>query len=161
MISKLFIVLIEGSLIAIITCEPAIAQKRRSASGGSIPISELNRSKVIGSLGYALGEIVVIEGIIADENYTKRKEDDGELLLSVQTVNGKPFKNQIIFHFRTFLSAEVKKPLVGARFKYSGYETGGFTGVPEKVFGYVPLVATTGYYFSTSFVVLRDENVPK
>ena len=52
---------------------------------------------------------------------------------------------------------ELEKPKVGNKFKYIGYETGGFTGVPEKTFDYMPAIATTGYYFTTDFVAVRDE----
>jgi hypothetical protein len=161
MISKLSIILSLSSLIAIINSQTTTAQQRTDTNSDSIHISTLNLSKVIGYLGYALGEVVIIEGVVADENYTKRKDDAGKLLLRVQIVNGKPLKDEAIFDFSPFLGADVKKPLVGARFKYTGYETGGFSGIPEKAFDYVPQVATTGYYFSTSFVILRDENGQK
>ncbi len=158
MITKLSFILTLSSLMAIITCQTTTAQKRTRANTGSIHISKLNRSKVMGSLGYALGEVIIIEGVVAAENYTKRKDDAGKLLLRVRIVNEKPLKEEVVFDFSPFLGADVKKPLVGARFKYTGYETGGFSGIPEKAFDYVPRVPTTGYYFSTSFVILRDGN---
>jgi hypothetical protein len=158
MISKLSAILTLGSLMSIIMCQTATGQKRTSSNTESIHVSRLNRSKVIGSLGYALGGIIVIEGVVADESYTGRKADAGELLLRVQAVNGKPLNEEVIFAFRPFLGASIKSPPVGARFKYTGYETGGFSGIPEKAFAYVPRVQATGYNFSTTFVVLRDES---
>lgn len=158
MSSKLLAILAVGSLISIIMCQTAAGQKRTKSNSQSIHISTLNGSKVIGSLGHQLGEIVVIEGVVADESYTKRKADAGELLLRVRAVNGKPLKEEVIFEFRPFSSGGIKNPPVGVRFKYTGYETGGFSGTPEKAFDYVPRVPTTGYNFTTSFVILRDEN---
>ena len=123
----------------------------------AISVSDLTEQPVVGWLGHPLGKIVTIEGLIADEDYRKMKVDLGHILLRVQTVNGKPLKEEEIFHFEPFRWAEVEKPKVGAKFKYTGYETGSFTGVPAEAFKYVPPVATTGYGFTTSFVILRDE----
>lgn len=113
---------------------------------------------MIGSLGYALGEIIVVEGVAADENYRRRKADVGGLLLRVKSVNGKQLKDEIIFDFRALPGADVRNPAVGASFQYTGYETGEFSVAPEKAFDYAPRVQALGFYFGTSFVVLRDEN---
>ena len=144
--------------MSITTCRTTLGQRRPKSDTESIHASKLNRSKVIGSLGYALGEVVIIEGVIADDSYTRRKADAGKLLLRVQAVNGKPLKEEALFDFSPFVGADIRNPAVGARFKYTGYETGGFSGIPEQAFDYVPRVPTTGYYFSTSFVILRDES---
>jgi len=139
------------------------AAQGQPTSGNSKPIhvSQLNRSKVIGSLGRPLGEVVTIEGIAADGDYTRRKAETDEILLRVQAVNGNSLKREAIFNFHPFEGTELKKPSAGMRFRYVGYETGGFSGVPEAAFAYVPRVATSGYYFSTSFVILRNDNVSK
>lgn len=121
----------------------------------SIGISELSKLQVIGWLGQPLGRIVTIEGVVVDGSYTRCKADEGQSLLRVQVVDGKQLPKEQVFHFDPFL-AELEKPTVGSKFKYIGYETGGFTGVPAKAFDHVPAIATTGYYFTTHFVVLRD-----
>ena len=157
MIARLLVVLTVSSLMLTLTCRPTFGQKRTRSDVAAIRVDKLNRSKVLGSLGYALGEVVTIEGVMADENYTKRKADAGALLLRAQVVNGRTLKGEVVLAFSPFSGIELKNPTVGVRFKYTGYETGGFAGIPEKAFAYVPRVATTGFYFSTSFVVLRDE----
>jgi len=116
---------------------------------------------VIGSLDRPLGEVVTIEGIVADETYTKRKQDAGEILLRVQAVNGKALKREAIFPFHHYEGTQMKRPSAGMRFKYLGYETGGFSGLPEAAFVYIPRVATSGHYFTTSFVILRDDSSSK
>ncbi len=113
---------------------------------------------MIGSLGRPLGEVVSIEGIAADEDYTRRKADAGEILLRVLAVNGKSLKREVVLNFHPYEGAEMKNPSAGMRFKYFGYETGGFSGIPEAAFVYVPRVPTSGHYFTTSFVILRDDN---
>ena len=158
MISKLSAILTVGSLMSIMMCQTAAGHKRTRSNTESIRVSRLNRSKVIGTLGHALGGIVVIEGVVADESYTGRKSDAGELLLRVQVVNGKALNKEVVFNFRPFPGAGIKSPPVGAKFKYTGYETGGFSGIPEKAFDYVARVQTAGYNFSTTFVILRDES---
>lgn len=147
-------------LIVCATCWVANAQEQQARrQRGAISASSLNSEKVIGSLGRSLGEVVTVEGLVADENYTRRKAESGELLLRVQAVNGKMLRREVLFPFSSFPSANIRNPPAGTKFKYTGYETGGFTGIPEKAFNYVPRVSTTGYSFSTSFVVLRDKNV--
>jgi hypothetical protein len=122
-----------------------------------IPVSELARRPVLGRLGHSLGGIVTIEGTVADGSFTRAKADEGETLLRVRIVNGKRLKDEQVFPFRPSPWAKVSRPKVGSKFKYIGYETGGYTGIPADAFKYIPKVATTGYGFTTSFVVLRDE----
>ena len=125
-----------------------------------IPVSDLHDRQVIGRLDHPLGTIVVVEGVVADGSYTKAKGDDGHTLLRVQAVNGKRLAEEQVFHFGALLD-RVEKPKVGTTYKYSGYETGGFTGLPTKAFDYVGLIALPGYCFTTDFVVLRDEAKPR
>ncbi|MGE3804595.1 MAG: hypothetical protein AB7K24_07975 [Gemmataceae bacterium] len=126
----------------------------------AVSVAELNRRQVIGYLGQPLGEIVTVEGVVADEQYRGIKADLGQLLLRIQAVNGKQLPNECVFHFLPAW-VEIGKPTVGSRFKYVGYETGGFTGTPARVFDYIPAHCTTGYCFTTSFVALRDELIER
>ena len=157
MIFKLSAIFTSAALVSSITSPWVVAQKRAKTNPETIQLSKLNSSKVIGFLGYPLGEIVAIEGIVADEEYTRRKADTGETLLRVQAVNGKPLKRETLFHFDPVEGADIKKPSAGIRFKYIGYETGGFSGLPEEAFDYIPRLQTKGYSFTTSFVILRDD----
>jgi hypothetical protein len=115
----------------------------------SITVSELNQLQVIGLLGHPLGTIVTIEGVVADDSYRIMRADLGHTLLRVQTVGGKKLLKEQVFHFGN-APAEIEKPKVGSKFKYIGYETGGFTGTPQGTFDYVRPFATTGYYFTTA-----------
>lgn len=156
MIFKLMLIVVLGSFLSVAVCLTAHGQKR--TKNGFISISDLNGGKVIGALGGALGEIIVVEGIAADENYRRRKSADGKLLLRLKSVNGKSLKDEIVLEFNPFPGANIKNPAAGAAVKYTGYETGAFSGVPEKAFDYVPRTTTAGFYFGTSFVILRDAN---
>lgn len=73
MIFKLTLIVISGLLLFVTMCQTASGQKKMRSDSGFISISDLNGDKVIGSLGYALGETVVVEGIVADENLSAAK----------------------------------------------------------------------------------------
>src|SRR5258708_5073756 len=119
--------------------------KQVKKTADTIHVSTLSRAKVIGELGRPLGEIVTIEGIASDAADTRKKSDMGAVLLRIRTVNGKPLKSEIVLHFLPFQDAPINAPSAGAEFKYIGYETGEYDGVPEKAFNYVPRAATTNY----------------
>lgn len=122
-----------------------------------ISVSELSRRPVVGRLGHSLGEIVTIEGTVADGSSTRAKADEGKMLLRVQIVSGKRLEDEQVFHFQLASGARISIPKVGSKFKYRGYETGGFTGIPADAFQYIGMIATTRYGFTTSFLVVRDE----
>jgi hypothetical protein len=160
MTSKLLSYLIVSLLIAGTTCFVVAAQRRRTTQKfPSIHASRLNTGNVVGALGYPLGEVVTVEGIAADETYTRRKADTGKILLLVHRVNGKPIKREVVLPCQPHEGVELTRPTAGARFKFVGYETGGFSGTPEEAFVYIPRTATSGYYFTTSLVILRDDSV--
>jgi hypothetical protein len=145
-----------GLLITLAMCGVANAQRQRP-KGQTIYAAKLDPRKIVGYLGHSLGEIITIEGVTADETYTRKKADTGHLLLRVQAVNGKRLKREVVMYVSVFEAVSIKDRSPGIKFKYIGYETGEFSGTPEKAFEYVPRVATTGYSFTTSFMVLRDE----
>ncbi len=147
---------VAGLLIAWLVPVYAAQGQRRRAANGPVNVNELNRRKVIGTLGLELGTIVTIEGIVADESYRRERSDVGETLLRVQSVNGNRLKHEVVFPFMKHEIGSVATPTVGARFKFTGYETGGFVGEPNGVFDYVPRFAATSYHFRTSFYVLKD-----
>lgn len=103
-----------------------------------ITYTDLNKRPVLGRLGHPLGEIVSIEGIIADGSFTKAKVDDGWILVRVRAVNAKPLKVEQVFQYE---EAAKGSPVVGSEFKFIGYETGGFTGIPIEAFKYTLPVA--------------------
>jgi hypothetical protein len=141
---------------ALLACVGTTSAGRQLKPEKSIPLADLHDRPVVGSLGHPLGTIVTVEGEVADGSYTKLKKDDGQTLLRVHAVNGEKLASEQIFQFGSLLD-RVRTPDVGSRFKFTGYETGGFTGIPTKAFDYVGLVQSTGYGFTTDFIVLRDE----
>jgi hypothetical protein len=119
-----------------------------------ITYADLTTRPVFGRLGRPLGEIITIEGVFTDGTFTRMKADDGWILLRVQVVNGIRLKQEQVFQYE---QARKNSPAAGAAFKFIGYETGGFTGEPAGTFKYTGPFPTTGYGFTTKFIVLRDE----
>ena len=155
------LVTVAVSMLAAVGGSASAQNKQVSRTSDTIHVSTLSRARVIGELGWPLGEIVTIEGIASDGAYTRKKSDLGAVVLRIRAVNGKPLKSEIVLHFLPFQGAPINAPSAGAEFKYVGYETGEYAGVPEKAFNYVPRAATTNYGFTTSFVVLRNERVSR
>jgi hypothetical protein len=118
----------------------------------SIDLKELQESDIIGHLGHPLGDIITIEGTIVEDPSKVSKVYEGHTLLRVRAVNGRKLATNVVL-----LLSGGKEPKGGTEFKYVGYETGAFTGTPEKSFEYVDRFATTSYLFMTRFELVRDE----
>jgi hypothetical protein len=114
-------------------------------------------SKITGSLGKPLGEIVTIEGKVVDNN-PRLRENEGKILLNVIHVNNEKLKNPITLEFKKLAWVNIPDPQIGKNFKFIGYETGEMQGIPDKAFNYISRVATSGFSFKLSFIVLKEEN---
>ena len=119
-------------------------------------IADFNQKPPIGSLGQPLGKITTISGVVRQAPLGA-KSTNLDLVLSVEAVNDRPLPQPVVVPFKIFETAQVADPILGRSFRYVGYETGGFTGVPAAAFKFVPAVATTGYQFTTIYQVLREE----
>lgn len=125
-----------------------------------IPVAELEAAGVLGRLGQPLGTVVTIEGVVADEKYERPKIDDRQILLLVRRVNGTKLAKEQVFCFSD-PTKSFAQPKANAAFKYLGYETGGFEGVPEQVWEHFGRSAVAGFGFQTHFHFLRDELVKR
>ncbi len=125
-----------------------------------IPIDEVRKRGILGDLGHEFGTIVTVEGEVADGDYTKKKIDSTQTLLRVQSVNGTELKKEVVFWYD---GKKEDKPKVGAKFKYIGYETGGYEGTvrDNELYKSTVLYATAGYGFDDKFHILKDELPPE
>jgi hypothetical protein len=120
-----------------------------------LTVTDLELKPLLGQLGQPLGKIITIAGVVRQgELGAKASPRD---VLSVEAVNDRPLAQPVTIEFNLFMTAQVAKPVLGRSFKYVGYETGGFTGIPQEAFKFVPAVATTSHRFNTSFQVLQEE----
>jgi hypothetical protein len=133
----------------------AIAAPQTLREGDTISITDLEQKALLGYLGQPLGKVITIAGVVRQERSGAKSSPRD--VLSVEVVNDHPLPQPILIEFNLFVTAQVAKPVLGRSFKYVGYETGGFTGVPAEAFKYVPAVSTTNHYFQTFFQVLQEE----
>ncbi|PZO40599.1 MAG: hypothetical protein DCF19_11965 [Pseudanabaena frigida] len=133
----------------------AIAAPKSSKESDIVTITDIEQKHLIGHLGQPLGKIIVISGVVRQEQSGAKSSPRD--VLSVESVNDRPLAQPVTIEFNLFMTAQVAKPILGQSFKYIGYETGGFTGIPQDAFKFVPAVATTGHRFNTFFQVLQEE----
>jgi hypothetical protein len=126
------------------------------AERNTIPAASLASCNVIGSLGIPLGKIVLIEGVIVNDEYRRRKGDGGKTLLKVEKLEGKDPAGEVIIPLDAQVLITLKKAEPGHRFRYRGYETGAFTGIPEEAFRYIPRATSQGFHFETFFQVISE-----
>jgi hypothetical protein len=118
--------------------------------------TDFSQQPPIGYLDQPLGKITTISGVVRQERLGA-KASKLDLVLSVETVNDRSLPKPITMPFLIFETAKVVKPYLGQTFRYVGYETGGFTGVPAEAFKWVPAVATTGHHFETVYQILHED----
>jgi hypothetical protein len=118
--------------------------------------TDFNQQPPIGELGQPLGKITTIAGTVR-QAALGAKASKLDLVLSVEAVNDHFLPKPVTIPFQIFETAKVVKPTFGQAFRYVGYETGGFTGVPAEAFKWVPAFATTGHRFATVYQILHEE----
>jgi hypothetical protein len=131
-----------------------VATDGKPAEDLVVKIDDLNsRGAVIGLLAVPLGKVVTIEAEIVDGTKLRAKALDGVALLQVTAVNGQKLTEFRVIRFNWFATADAKK--LKGQVKLVGYETGCFAGVPGEAFLHIEPVATEGFHFESSFVVLK------
>lgn len=78
----------------------------------------------------------------------------------MKSVNGDKLKKDVVFQYE---GEEVGKPKFGTKFKYIGYETGGFEGQVNRneLYKDVYWTAEHSYCFCRHFWILKDELKPE
>jgi hypothetical protein len=157
------------------------------AKPAPLRVSELNERPVIGELGIPLGTCADIQATVIAGRDLRLKQYDGDYLLSVTHVGDKRMPTPVKLRFVTAPGASVKlardgfelhelktgkkagtltdtkireleEGYVGKTMKLTVYEVGGFSGIPRKMpEGNVIWWADTGFHFSTSLVVIREQ----
>jgi hypothetical protein len=107
-------------------------------------------------LGSAFGTLVEIEGRIVDDRDTHLRSHLGKKLILIHSVGDREPASPIIMELRVFSFTSVTIPERGMWVRFRGYETGGFTGIPENAFKDIPEVATTHHHFESYFQVTKN-----
>ncbi len=140
------LIAISGSVI---TPQPVIAMFANKTT-------DFSQQPPMGELGQQLGKITTISGVI-QQAALGSKADKFDLVLSIKSVNNRLLPKPVTMRFQIFTTAKIVQPIFGQTFRYVGYETGGFTGVPAAAFKWVPAVATTEHHFETVYQILHED----
>jgi hypothetical protein len=106
-------------------------------------------------LGAEFGKMIEIEGKIVDDTDTRLRSHLGKSLIEVSRVNGLELKESQIMELFVFSFTDITIPVRGTKVRFRGYETGGFTGIPQEAFDDIPLVASTNHHFESQFQITK------
>ncbi len=132
-------------------------------------ITDIQRGKLIGDLGYPMGTVVRITGKSLGRDQSRAKGFDDVTWLEIESVNGKKLERSIKrFHYRgidtSYSSAESPVLEKGAPFDFFVYETCGYHGlvdIPKELERELTAnIAGVPFSLSISLQFLKD-NRPK
>lgn len=135
------------------------------ASNKVVYADEINRIKIIGKLGHPLHTLHLIECVLVDMSFTKRKLDQGKNALKVISVDGEVLDQDIYFDVPIRLGESVFKS--GEKTKMWVYESLENRGFPQKAFQEleIPSFQTSDLHFAFKLVpvnpndLVKEENV--
>ena len=116
---------------------------------------EIDSPHTIPLLATDFCKIIEIEGQVLDGNDTGKKADSGQTMISINTVEGRKLVAPIDMPLSVFSFSSFELPKSGAKVRLRGYETGGYTGIPQEAFKDIPRVATTSHHFKHYFQVTK------
>ena len=106
-------------------------------------------------LGVGFGKMIEIEGRILDDKDTRLRAHLGKKLIEVLRVGTHALPKPVVVELLVFGWTDIPIPKRGTVARFRGYETGGFTGIPNEAFEDVPSVATTAHHFQSQFQVTK------
>lgn len=126
---------------------------------------DLSRSiKLTGALNIPLGTIVKLKCKIVDGDKTEIKQNMGLWLMKVLEVDGVRINDNIVLDFNHLTddfsndkSDEKKDAMIKENkvLELIAYETGEYIGLPDDYMNYTETMASTGFYFKTSLVIIK------
>ncbi len=127
-----------------------------------ITVEELRARGAIGELGLPLGTIATVEGTSVSGDSLRTKAAAGHRYLRVERVDGRTLQRPVLLWVS---SGYEWVPAPGKTATFIAYETGGFSGAPDRLFDHVDPIATVGFSFESSLVLLKSgpakkQNVP-
>jgi hypothetical protein len=132
--------------------------RQTTQSEPPVTLEEIARRGIIGPLGAPLGTVVLIEGEVVPNTSRAKIDASVPLFLHITVVDGKALAEPIQYRFtQADDQVNVKRPKVGDKFRYRGYETGEFTGTPTSELNRT-LNATTEFHFATRFAIIEAKS---
>jgi hypothetical protein len=110
---------------------------------------------IIGFLGHPLGTIVTVQCTGAPTPLQQTKDDNWTRAVVILSVNEEQLTTPVTMELRSFPWAKVDVPKPKEVVTIVGYETGGYKGIPGKVFAFIPATQTKEYQFETAFQAVK------
>jgi hypothetical protein len=127
-------------------------------AASALPCSAENKKEPIAIsplLSTEFGKLIEIEGRIVDNTDTRLRAHLGKKLLEVHRVGTVELKQPVVIELLVFGFTDIKIPARDARVRLRGFETGGFTGIPNEAFKDIPAVATPDHHFESRFQITK------
>jgi len=127
-----------------------------------ISVVRFGRDNVIGHLLHPLGTIVRVTGVAIDGSTTRRRADEGKMLLEIATVNGETLEQPFTVPFSR-AAKQIAYPSHGQRFDYYVHEWGEFDGIvtiPDGLGIDASLVANDGFHYRPRITIHKSNLSP-
>jgi hypothetical protein len=143
--------------------QPAAYDARPAAAATSEPtevrIDELGkRFRLVGKLGIPLGDIAKVQGIVVN---SRAKGYDAGIGVRIYRVNGQATQEFIQIKLNDYYGRdEIPNLEPGKSYEFSGFETGGFVGVPAAAMKQAGVVSqASNYAFLHEFITFDQQEI--
>ncbi len=145
------------AVLALLSCGFAPLAQAQQPVPVPVPVDELGKGfQLIGKLRAPLGEIVKVEGVVVP-GPSKGYEDGPNL--RVQRIQGRYTQEIIQIDLESPFGGDFPKRLEsGKTYQMSGYETGGYVGIPAQVLKDT-MFQTTRHYFRLQFAIAGAKKI--
>ncbi|NJK41495.1 MAG: hypothetical protein HC934_09360 [Acaryochloridaceae cyanobacterium SU_2_1] len=154
---KSSIILLSLTTIAMMQPMSPTQAAEPSKTSPAIHVDQLRPTVVMGKLGQPLGKVITISGKVVSGDRSAKSNHPDDLALQVLQVNDQALATPVTLPWTVFTTAAIKPPKLHQAFKYVGYETGSFTGVPHEAFKVLSAVASREFHFESRFEVLQED----
>jgi hypothetical protein len=153
--------LLLGSFLVCAVCWTLVSQ---GAELQNVPVAQLGKAyRLVGKLHVPLGTVVQVEGVVIDGLF---KGYEGGPNLRAQRIQGQATQEDIQIPMRAYFNDWGKEEFAGGislpklengkTYQMEGYETGGYVGIPGRVYDKAGVaMQTQEHYFRTEFVVYK------
>lgn len=120
-----------------------------------IHVEDFHSSQIIGRLGVPLGQVVIVEGTMIEEN-SRQKGRDGAKSFRISTVDDRPLDEAVAFWEEDVVRGGKRRTVwADGRYRLAVYETGQFDGWPNGD-TYRPVPQTRGFHFRSELVIVHN-----
>jgi len=118
-------------LTVVVSSRVTFSETPAKVVGSRLSTQDLRQAEIIGDIGVPLGTLANVKGRNKDMTFTRRKADDGRIVLVISSVNGEALPKAVEFDFIQDYLFERIRPEDGQDFELIGFESGHFEGDVE------------------------------